>query len=319
MKKNSISTFYFFLINMIALSLCPDYANAQWTQQTSGTTNQLLRVQALNDNLIWISGNGRILKTTNGGDAWSSSYSGSDIFYGLSFANKNTGWAYGRDDTGLGGGRFTTDGGSTWLGRGTADPEYLIYDIFGLEFSYKNSCVVGENGVIARNWGGQYHRQSLGDGKDLYSCYFTDANYGWAVGDGGIILKHNNVPLIDIVPTSLDFDSTTVGSIDSLFIWVRNYGVADLTIDSIQAPVDFSVSPMSSFGILPLDSMMFTIYFSPTIENTYVDSIYFFCNDPVNSIKSIEIQGVSVPFIDTIPPLHHLKTFLQFKAMVKSP
>ena len=45
--------------------------NAQWTEQTSGTTNYLWALSAVDNNVCWMGGNnGTVLRTTDGGSNW---------------------------------------------------------------------------------------------------------------------------------------------------------------------------------------------------------------------------------------------------------
>lgn len=53
------------------LLLVTGIASAQWTEQTSGVTTQLVSVSAPSDNYVWIAGYaGKVLRTTNGGTTW---------------------------------------------------------------------------------------------------------------------------------------------------------------------------------------------------------------------------------------------------------
>ena len=63
MKKSIILSL--FLVFIAANSL-----NAQWVQQTSGTTAQLKSVSAVSDQICWVSGVGVVLRTTDAGATW---------------------------------------------------------------------------------------------------------------------------------------------------------------------------------------------------------------------------------------------------------
>ena len=63
MKKFS---FLFALVFLVSFHL-----NAQWSEQTSGTTNSLNTISAVDNNVCWIGANaGVVLRTTNGGTNW---------------------------------------------------------------------------------------------------------------------------------------------------------------------------------------------------------------------------------------------------------
>jgi photosystem II stability/assembly factor-like uncharacterized protein len=90
-------------------------ANAQWSEQTSGTTISLRSVSAVDNNVVWICGsNGTVLLTTNGGNSWTTKTSpnpsitlrniwGIDANNALVTGSGTTAYVY-----------KTTDGGSTW-------------------------------------------------------------------------------------------------------------------------------------------------------------------------------------------------------------
>ncbi len=65
MKKYCILILMFFYIFLL-LNNC----GAQWIQQYSGTTMDLLKVRFINRNTGYICASGGILKTTNGGNNW---------------------------------------------------------------------------------------------------------------------------------------------------------------------------------------------------------------------------------------------------------
>jgi photosystem II stability/assembly factor-like uncharacterized protein len=65
MKKLSL---LFAVVLLVSFQL-----NAQWAEQTSGTTNSLNTISAVDNNVCWIGANGGVvLRTTNGGTNWTS-------------------------------------------------------------------------------------------------------------------------------------------------------------------------------------------------------------------------------------------------------
>lgn len=90
-------------------------ANAQWSEQVSGTTNSLRSVSAVDNNVVWICGSsGTVLLTTNSGSSWTTKTSpnpsitlrniwGIDANNALVTGSGTTAYVY-----------KTTDGGSTW-------------------------------------------------------------------------------------------------------------------------------------------------------------------------------------------------------------
>jgi photosystem II stability/assembly factor-like uncharacterized protein len=94
---------------------------SQWVVQTSGTTQRIRNIRAVNDNVVWACGNGGVvLRTVNGGTTWQvkTSPNAGSINYGLDALDSLTAWV-----TGTVGGTVdvsiwkTTDGGNTWTSQ----------------------------------------------------------------------------------------------------------------------------------------------------------------------------------------------------------
>lgn len=91
---------------------------SQWVAQTSGTTQRIRGLRAVDDNVVWASGNGGVvLRTIDGGNTWQliTSPNSGAINYGIDAVDSLTAWV-----TGTVGGSAdvsiwkTTDGGATW-------------------------------------------------------------------------------------------------------------------------------------------------------------------------------------------------------------
>lgn len=111
--------------------------------QSSGTTQALNGVCMRDANTGWIVGNnGTILKTTNGGGAWTAQSSGTTAHLrDVSFADAQNGWAVGDGGTILG----TRDGGATW----TPEQSGVTNDLNGVHaVSATIRYAVGADGTI---------------------------------------------------------------------------------------------------------------------------------------------------------------------------
>ena len=103
---------------MILLSL--NFAQAQWTKQTSGTDASFRSIHALSKKIVWAGGSkGTILRTTNGGNTWqiiqvktAEKLDFRDI-YGV---NEKTAYAMSAGNAEDGAAKIfkTTDGGANW-------------------------------------------------------------------------------------------------------------------------------------------------------------------------------------------------------------
>jgi len=99
MKIKSLicTSFVFYLILMIGFNQSVSAAIV-WSAQTSGTTNPLQDVSAVDASTAWAVGTGgTILYTTDGGTTWNGQTSGTtQTLLGVSAADASTAWAVGR-------------------------------------------------------------------------------------------------------------------------------------------------------------------------------------------------------------------------------
>ena len=101
-------------------------------------------------------------------------------------------------------------------------------------------------------------------------------------------------PLIEVSPTSLDFDYVHVDSTKSLPVLVINKGYAPLNVDSVQVPTGFSIDPLNSSGIAVGDTVTFTVTFAPTSEGEFTNSLTFFSNDVATGPVVVNVYGTSI-------------------------
>jgi len=164
---------------------------ANWTLQTSGTTNDLWSVSftdANNGTAVGYNSSPRlgiILRTTDGGINWISQTSGTTQFlWSVSFTDANNGTAVGNNGTIL----RTTNGGTNWTLQtsGTTNSLYCV-----LFTDLNIGTAIGANGTILRttNGGTDWTQQSSGTTLNLVGVSFTDSNIGTVVGRQGIILR----------------------------------------------------------------------------------------------------------------------------------
>jgi len=181
MKKSIILLlFYHFLLTAL---------NAQWVQQVSGTTDQLLKVKFLNRYTGWTCGyNGRMLKTTNGGINWiiqNTGISGKSL-RSLNVVDSNILYSAGLDEVLI----KTTNGGNTWiiLKNGSIDSywgSYFINENTGWLCSQNNKILKTTNGGIS--FDSVYIPTAF-----MYDAYFRNPLEGLACGEGATIYKTTN-------------------------------------------------------------------------------------------------------------------------------
>jgi photosystem II stability/assembly factor-like uncharacterized protein len=166
--------------------------SAGWTQQTSGTANNLFSVHFVNANEGWAVGfSNTILHTSNGGTSWSAQTNQGGVpvssYLGVRFIDSNTGWA--------GGGAAiarTTDGGASWVSQGATQDGRFRNNLFAV--SSTAAWIPTQNSTSSARW---FSRFTVGIGEENFNVigssaqyadiYFTDADNGWSVGSGPIV------------------------------------------------------------------------------------------------------------------------------------
>jgi len=162
---------------------------ANWSEQSSGTTEYLYSVHFTDPNTGYAVGNsGIILKTINAGITWTSQISGTgQSLISVYFSDSNTGYAVGTSGVVL----KTINAGINWTSQTSGTSAHLC----SVYFSDSNTgYAVGSSGIILKttNSGATWTSQTSGTSEYLYSVHFTDPNTGYAVGDYGTILKTTN-------------------------------------------------------------------------------------------------------------------------------
>lgn len=105
-------------------------------------------------------------------------------------------------------------------------------------------------------------------------------------------------PKIDIEPISLDFDSVWVDFFKELAISVFNTGNANLFVNPPwfldESDSSFSIAAGNSgFTVVPGDTTQnIKIRFLPSRSGSYSNSLYIESNDPVDSIKTVNLKGI---------------------------
>lgn len=156
----------------------------------SGSNTQFTSVYFTSEDTGFVVGtNGALLKTTNGGAAWTVvqniTYNNSHSVY---FINSKTGFVVGDYGVIV----KTIDGGLNWTTSQASGSSYNLNEVF---FTDANTgYAVGTSGKIIKTIDGglNWTSQSSGTSANLNSVYFSDASNGFAVGNNGVIVKTNN-------------------------------------------------------------------------------------------------------------------------------
>jgi hypothetical protein len=181
----------FLLIVLILYS--PNYLDAQWVRQNSGTNAKLTDVVVLDSMTALVVGyNGTILKTNDAGRNWRLIASNGNIRWNaVAFSNTQNGFVVGDQLTGA----STTDGGETWSYWFYSGPVNLL-----------SVTYAGENNVFFTDDSGWIHRSTDGgitwsetcltSGSPLQSSFFTSTAYthyeGYAIASGSVFETTNS-------------------------------------------------------------------------------------------------------------------------------
>jgi len=145
---------------------------------------------------------GFILKTTDGGDTWTTVDSATiDLLSSITFTNPATGYAVGYNDEDYGYLLKTTDGGQTWSSH-VVCYQYTLYSFYfnTVCFPAQDTGYIfqGSTSTVYKSTDGGTSWSNIGNivsnlgFKQLSTMYFVNPDTGFAVGDSGMIFKTVN-------------------------------------------------------------------------------------------------------------------------------
>lgn len=180
--------------------------NAQWVQQTSGTTAQLKSVSAVSDQICWVSGVGVVLRTTDAGVTWqnvtgtiASTFGGSNI-WGV---DGQTALVTGT----ISGNAFvyrTSNGGTTWTQVFTQTGGFInSVQLTGGLFGYMMGDPVGTNWSL-------WNTNSIGLAWDSTGLRLPGT--GEASWNNGMYITGTRVWFVTNTPTGKIYTSTNSGT-----------------------------------------------------------------------------------------------------------
>lgn len=156
-----------------------------WIQKVSTTTQELRKIQFLNDNVGYVVGNQCILKTTDGGETWTNVIpAGTHNCYSLSFLDVDVGYVKTDYDV-----LKTIDGGTNWT---ITNVDITNPGKDGICFINQDTgFVIGYIGVIKKtiDGGDSWVIKNSTVSQNLESIYFSSDTIGYIGGAGGTILK----------------------------------------------------------------------------------------------------------------------------------
>ena len=217
---------------------CEELVTGMWQLQSNvPTLENLSSVYFPNVNEGWaVGGEGTILNTTDGGITWTSQTSGTEAFlHSVAFIDNQVGYAVGfPNSNGVENLLHTTNGGTTWSNSSpSAFTNYYAVDII----DFGNGAIVGSNnfpseGVTVQLLGTTNFNYRtpvpMGVNTELRGVDFVDTGggsaTGYAVGDGGVIIKTTSGGMIWSSVPSLTTDLLGVSFVDENIGWAVGSG-----------------------------------------------------------------------------------------------
>lgn len=327
MKK--ISLFLLVITFITQLNL---YSQTGWVQVYNGgspSQNNVLDITFINQLTGYAAGGyqslGYVLKTTNGGQTWTTSLSSSTALQSLSFVNENTGYVVGgynpvsliykttnggqtwsqqtsgtpycyfssyfiNENTGIvvgdwGNIRKTTNGGNTWFGCNSGTPDYLESVCF---INQNTGYSAGREGQIVKTTdGGNTWNLIMYIGTWLNSIKFLNDNTGYAVGKSGMVLNTTNGGgSWQIVSMGLSFNLSNIVLLNQNIIYiVGDYGNV---LKTINGGLNWTLQNVGSSNNLS------GLYF--------LDSLVGFASGTYGSIYKTQSGGMILPLPVLISP-----------------
>jgi hypothetical protein len=133
-----------------------------------------------------------------------------------------------------------------------------------------------------------------------------DGTYFWLIAEpvgassGRQLFKYDlggsETPHISVSANTINFPNTTVGNTSNYNLMIYSNGTAALTIDSIQViGSNFSFNPLIFPIIIPAgNSQTVVVNFNPSTYAYYTGLLKIYCNDPVNLVVDVDLNGQGV-------------------------
>jgi photosystem II stability/assembly factor-like uncharacterized protein len=161
---------------------------AGWKTIASGTNSNLQTIYFVDSQTGWCGGSdGRILKSTNGGNTWIVQNSGTaKRINWIHFLDQNRGFAVGESGVFL----RTDNGGINW------NPVVNVtnFSLYHISFIGETGWITGYPGVIYKttNAGNNWFLLNSTTTYGIYSSYFLNLEVGFVSGQSGLIMKTTN-------------------------------------------------------------------------------------------------------------------------------
>jgi photosystem II stability/assembly factor-like uncharacterized protein/PKD repeat protein len=234
-----------------------------WTTLSTGNTFELKDIYFTNNNIGYAVGNSRLFKTTNGGSSWTGVDLSGNIFNAIHFPSSNVGYAVGDDRKIL----KTVNGGTNWtLSTANIPSNFSITSVYFV--SEEDGYITGANGEIYHTTsGGQYWEKTVLNNA-LNDVFFLNQTSGFLAGDLGQLLHTNTIGSYSPVA---NFTSSNAIVCNDSTLSFENTSDPSLSFQWLFNGVPFSTDYNSSYTFTdPGQSDTISLV---TFNGTYYDSL----------------------------------------------
>jgi len=126
------------------------------------------------------------------------------------------------------------------------------------------------------------------------------------------------LPEIDVIPTSLDFSTVSIGSPQTRQITIVNMGEGELngTLTLVQDSTVYTMQPQGDFVLQSDDTLLVETTFTPQSESIYTGHIQINSDDPENSDIFVNLTGVGTAI--PVPALTISSSSLNFGTILST-
>jgi len=124
------------------------------------------------------------------------------------------------------------------------------------------------------------------------------------------------LPQVSLLPADIDFATITIGSTQTRHILVINSGEGELNgeLNLEQSETAFALQPVGTFMVLPGDTLVAELSFTPAAEQTYSAKIQLSSDDLENPLLELALSGVGTPL--PVPVLSVSSVTLNFGTLL---
>ena len=174
--------------------------------------------------------------------------------------------------------RQNADGGFPLLPGGTSDITATVLAMRALELAGANVTVAGPRArtfIVANQ---------LGDGSWAGDPYTTAL---------AVQLLRNELPRIEVTPSSLDFGRVLIGANHTLQLAIFNSGAADLHVTALSVPAPFSVTPAAPFTVGIGATTLVTVQLSAAAAATFTATLTIASDAASSPNVAIAVAAIS--------------------------